>query len=632
MYSKDCSLNANHMAPTNFPLKQNSIGETNPSIFEYSTDFHRNAVLITGVKDKTLTYVAIPEKIEGKDVFMIEDSAFRGCQKLQGAIISMNVVEIASRAFADCPMLKKVVLKSPKIRIRLHAFENCGSLETLEFTSAVRSEDIALSAEAFINTRLPFVNYKGGKYLSVGNNGYFALMGPENVNVTKCELHNSTAIIADDAFENCASLVSLDLRGNVTTVPLGAFRGCSALKDIVFGSNIKTVSYGAFDNCTSLVRAVLPGVNEISGFEGCSALQTIVAPFANRIYSRLNSNVIIDRSIFDPKVLTYEVDEKKRCIAITGIKDKAVTSVSIPEQIENLPVKIIRERAFYGCTNLQVVTFSKNVCMIYQHAFENCTSLRRVTFNSPELMLVPLAFENCTALDNVEFTSWESGAKVSVSSNAFYGTKIPVSVYKGGTYLTMNGNPYFALLGPEAANTKRCEVHPNCEFMMESAFKNHKSLEQLVLEGKITTVPLSAFEGCKSLSAVVFGNNIKFVVKDAFNNCTSLRRVSLPSAEFIDGFDGCRSLQVVEAPSVKVIQCTFAESTKLVQLVIGPDITEIANHAFVNCRDLHAIDFAGIEISWKQCYSNKAVSGPINTAHQIKKVNCSDGTVRLHWF
>ena len=604
---------------------------TSPNILEYSIDHNRDAIVITGIRDKSITSLNIPERIEGKEVYLIESGAFECCKSLSTAVIPKTVVQISSGAFRDCPTLYRLTVLSPKINVCINALRGCTGLSGIDFPNLKSTDQITISAEAFDSARLPITGYKGGRYLSIGGNPYFALLGPESYSVPSCELHPSTVIIADDAFENCGSLGYLDLSSNVSIVPQGAFRGCRSLRKVNFGTNIRVISYGAFDNCTSLEEISLPSVTKLNGFEGCTSLRMIFAPMVENVFSTLPSAVSIEKCSFDPADLIYRTDDKYTFVAITGVKNRSVTMVTIPDKIDGLPVKVIDSGAFSGCYRLQLVILPAGVSHIDTGAFKGCSALKRISAASSELTILPYAFEGCSSLSDLELTSWESDAAFFFQKTAFEGTAFPITCYNGGKYLGMRGNPYFALIDAEDDKTVRCELHPNTEMIMGYAFYEHKKLEQLVLESKVTTISPCAFKNCKALSAVVFGGNVKFVRIDAFAGCTSLRRVDMPDVEVIEGFGGCYALQVLEAPAAKDITTDFSDSPKLAKVKLGTALHTLPKHAFASCKDLSSIDFEGPQICWKQCFSYKSISSAIMGASQIKKVVCTDGTYRLRW-
>ena len=76
---------------------------------------------------------------------------------------------------------------------------------------------------------------------------------------------NATTI-GNSAFEQCASLISIDIPANVETIGTAVFWGCSSLTTVTFekGSQLKTIGggsssyYGAFSYCSSLTSIEIP--------------------------------------------------------------------------------------------------------------------------------------------------------------------------------------------------------------------------------------------------------------------------------------------------------------------------------------------------------------------------------------
>ena len=75
---------------------------------------------------------------------------------------------------------------------------------------------------------------------------------------------NATTI-GNSAFEQCASLISIDIPANVETIGTAVFWGCSSLATVTFenGSQLKTIGggssyYGAFSYCTALTSIEIP--------------------------------------------------------------------------------------------------------------------------------------------------------------------------------------------------------------------------------------------------------------------------------------------------------------------------------------------------------------------------------------
>ena len=95
---------------------------------------------------------------------------------------------------------------------------------------------------------------------------------------------NATTI-GNSAFEQCASLISIDIPANVETIGTAVFKDCSSLATVTFenGSQLKTIeggypSSGTFADCTALTSIEIPAsveTIEAAAFNGCSSLATV---------------------------------------------------------------------------------------------------------------------------------------------------------------------------------------------------------------------------------------------------------------------------------------------------------------------------------------------------------------------
>ena len=98
---------------------------------------------------------------------------------------------------------------------------------------------------------------------------------------------NATTI-GNSAFEQCASLISIDIPANVETIGTAVFWGCSSLTTVTFEkeSQLKTIGggysepnyYGVFSDCTALTSIEIPAsveTIEAAAFKGCSSLATV---------------------------------------------------------------------------------------------------------------------------------------------------------------------------------------------------------------------------------------------------------------------------------------------------------------------------------------------------------------------
>lgn len=86
-------------------------------------------------------------------------------------------------------------------------------------------------------------------------------------------------VIGDEAFKDCAELISVQIPSSVSAIGESSFSGCSQLTEVVLPANIKFIDNNAFSGCASLIEIRIPEQVEYLGlnaFDSCSSLTTAV--------------------------------------------------------------------------------------------------------------------------------------------------------------------------------------------------------------------------------------------------------------------------------------------------------------------------------------------------------------------
>ena len=410
---------------------------------------------------------------------------------------------------------------------------------------------------------------------------------------------NATTI-GNSAFEQCASLISIDIPANVETIGTAAFKGCSSLTTVTFEkeSQLKTISggysnpnyYGVFSDCTALTSIKIPAsvkTIEEAAFKGCSSLATVTFEkgsqlktiggdsYSSGAFSDCTALTSIEipasvetieaaafRGCSKLATVTFEKASQLKTIS-TAFSSCPIISIEIPASVET-----IETSAFRGCSKLATVTFEKGYQLKtisgdystvstsnYSGVFSDCTALKSIEIPASVETIEAAAFKGCSSLATVTF---EKGSQLKTIS---------------GDYSTGSTSNY------------------------SGVFSDCTALKSIEIPASVETIEAAAFKGCSSLATVTFekGSQLKTISGDystgstsnysgVFSDCTALKSIEIPaSVETIEvvAFKGCSSL----------ITVTFEKGSQL--KIIGGGFRSGSYHgAFCQLKNLMTVDMS----------------------------------------
>lgn len=342
--------------------------------------------------------------------------------------------------------------------------------------------------------------------------------------------------IADNAFENQASVTSVLIPDTVTEIGRQAFRNCANLAAVNEGNNIASIAPNAFY-----------GTAWDSNLTGGEVyLGKTLYKYAGGMYT------------------DTEITVKEGTLGIAGNAfngmDKLV-KVTLPVGLTN-----IGEYAFGGAqtgTGLTEITFPDSVTEIGANAFRNAKSLAKVTLGA-----------------NVAY----------IGDNAFGGTAV--------SDLTYGANAEFGAQGPFRGLTAAATVTlgDNVTAFPAKLFEEWTGLASVSLGG-VTQLPANAFDGFENLATVAL-DDVTVLGDYAFRG-TALTEVTIPEGVTSIGngvFANCKSLTTVnynaldaEAPNSSNL--AFAGCDKLTTINVGEEAA-VPDYMFYNVASATAADIA----------------------------------------
>lgn len=490
-----------------------------------------------------VTSVAFPERISA-----IGSSAFENCTALTSIVIPEGMTSIDNYAFKNCTALASVSLPKSLTSIG-SAFDGCTALTSLtlpdnlttisryifdNFSTTLYAQMDSTTVKSLANAYL-YVGFTDPDYpeltLEVSKNNdntlYYYVTGckKDAVNIV---IPDAVTYIGSGAFENCASLKSVNIPDGVTGIGSYAFSGCSSLTSIVLPEGIQYLNNEVFKECSSLTGVTVPdSIERIynDAFENCTSLASITLPdnittFSSTAFDGCTTDIYVKPASTTAVTLTKntnytykisgypelsfettETAEGVRSVLVVGC-DPDVRDVIIPEGTD-----VIGNSAFEECTNLRSVKFSAGLTVIDSYAFNGCSNLTVVDIPDSVTTIGQCAFMECTNLRSVKFPA---GLK-EIKSYAFNCCSsltvadIPEGVTTIGGYAFNN-----------CYNLLRVSLPESLTAMGERAFSYCSKLDAINLPAGLASMGSAAFYNCKALTTINIPGSLKTIPEQAF--------------------------------------------------------------------------------------------------------------------
>jgi|GEM_PF-148718 len=177
--------------------------------------------------------------------------------------------------------------------------------------------------------------------------------------------------IAEDAFQFCENLTSVEIPDTVQTIGKNAFWSCHKLQHVTLPKNLAAVGDNCFRSCGLLAELEIPVTLQKIGLDAFCDTAWLKNQQTENLLVQVN-HILIDAT------------------TCSG------TAVEVPDGVTE-----IGDFAFYNCGNLQKIMLPASVTKIDWGAFWQCSGLETLTVQGNLAKIGESAFSDCTKLSAV---------------------------------------------------------------------------------------------------------------------------------------------------------------------------------------------------------------------------------------
>ncbi len=586
---------------------------------------------VTEIGDKAFfNKVAVKKVVLGENIERIGKQAFANCTNLTSIAFSQSLETIDASAFQSCKGLAGALcIPNSVTAIGEYAFASCEKITSLDLGEGLQS----IPASAFIGCKALDKIFIPKNVKSIGQYAF-----SDNYNVREIVIENGLEEIGSFAFAHNRGLTKLIVPDSVTSIGEGAFMHCQALSDVTFGTGLSSVGVNAFYksgifNNTPTGQPVYVA-NWFVGYNTLDAEDKAHPEMITNVLLKDTTVGIADQALYNHKSFTtVSIPDS---VKVIGYKAFANCQINVLKLGSG--VRMIGERAFYGCTKLQLavlgaynelsgVMTDSNLEKIGDYAFYGCSNLKDIKIPGTVKEIGCYAFRNtlmyssqtgiiyAAQYDSASRSYIYDGAWVVDHASATLGSQMQI---QDGT-VGIAGYSFY-----KSAVLKKILIPETVKYIGRSAFYLCAALEDMELPDQITRIEDYTFYGCAALKPFKLPGSLTYIGRSAFykalladkNKDTQTDTLVIPDTvtyigdyafyntgisgiindsdedegemqEVIYGID-----KIIIGNGVEYIGTrAFYGSISLKEVVLGEKLTTLGARAFYNCKLLQAVTF-----------------------------------------
>ena len=526
---------------------------------KYRLNHENNTATVVECLNKKANQIEICDLVENTyKVTEIGQKVFNNCRNLKKVVIGEYVKCIGDGAFGDADSKCNIVFGGQCEReINLESDKIFGDAV---FSCYCDKYEVTKTDDKIIICQ---------KYFKTKDMEYELNYKDRTAKATKC---------INDSIESLDLTKVTDKQGkvfNVIEVDDKACINCKNLNNVEFGNSIKKIGKKAFRNVPKGCKIIFKIENETEIQLGNGALGKSVVVCSDGENFNINvkkGGILVKKAVKETETiggLKYELNIAEKRATVTECINKEVSSIEIPESIYvkghriYCEVNAIADKAFHGCTKLDIIIVGKNINTIGKDILAkterpgmeitrgvgskmkmNRRLFGKIIVESKDILAK-------TERPGMEITHGVLALRHGVGSEI----KIDKKLMEDMRIISCNDNKKHKSLGIKFYETNGgCYVEVYQRFAKDENFKyelkcdedgagtakivqcKNKDLTEVVIPDCIrvglikydlTEIGEEAFCECEELEKVVIGRNIEIIRDSAFLGCKRLNDVTI---------------------------------------------------------------------------------------------------------
>ncbi len=534
---------------------------------------------VTAIGDEAFKGCSATKITLPSGILSLGNSAFNQCEYLNEIVLPDSITTFGDYVFAGCLYLKGIDLPKNLTKIGVSTFNDCNEITKVIFPSGITE----IPRGTFFAQRMILEKlYIPKSVKSIGENAFWYRLASAGVSLHKVYYEGT----AEDFLKITFS------EGNTQLINHDIVFGASAyLFETNGGEALDTV----FANGT--LNEFPTPVKDGYIFEGwydSPEFATLITP--DSPYNKGGYTVLYAKWKQDFNGLEFEAEDGK--ITVVAYEGTAA-ELTIPSEIDGLPVTAIGDNAFYTST-IEKITLPNSITHIGKNAFGLCESLSEIVFSEGLVSIANSAFQNCPALTSITLPSSVKtiGDAVFYNCDTLETFRFPDRIESIGTQLFWGCETLTDVYLP-------CSM-PIIPYGMFYGCVSLRHNELII--PNVTEIGDAAFFNCKSLELLIVPHTVKVIGDKAFACCYNLADISVWSHDVLYGGD------VLLETDLAVVYCLRGSTTATYASEAGHTVI------FFTCSEHNE----GVETE-----SVTVITPPTSDTAGLKIVYCADCYLEL---